>query len=106
MYGLRNTTLIISNDDMKDLIKIVTLLEEHDVLLKRTSKTIKNKTKKQKVGFLSMLLGTLIASLLGNYLLERDYIELVKECTELENECTKQVKDLKRINSISSINKF
>ena len=66
MYGLRNTTLIISNDDMKDLIKIVTLLEEHDVLLKRTSKTIKNKTKKQEVGFLSMLLRTLIASLLGN----------------------------------------
>ena len=34
MYGSGNTTLIISNDDLNDLIKIVTALEEHDILLK------------------------------------------------------------------------
>ena len=68
MYGLGNTTLIISNDDMKDLIKIVTTLEEHDILLKGISKTIKNQTKEQRGGFLSMLLGTLGASLLGTLL--------------------------------------
>ena len=68
MYGSRNTALIISNDDMNDLIKIVTALEEHDILLKETSKTIKNKTKKQEGGFLSILLGTLSTSLLGNIL--------------------------------------
>ena len=68
MYGSGNTTLITSNDDLHDLIKIVTALEEHDILLKGTSKTIKNKTKKQEGGFLSMLLGTLAASLLGNLL--------------------------------------
>ena len=61
MYGSRNTTLIISNDDMDDLIKIVTALEEHDILLKGISKTIKNETKKQKGG-LSILLGILGAS--------------------------------------------
>ena len=68
MYGSENTTLIISNDDMADLIKIVTALEEHDILLKGISKTIKNETKEQKGGFLSMILRTLGASLSGNLL--------------------------------------
>ena len=67
MYGSGNTTLIISNDDINDLIKIVTALEEHGILLKGTSRTIKNETTEQRGGFLSMLLGTLGASLLGNY---------------------------------------
>ena len=71
MYGSGNTTLIISNDDLEDLIELVTALEEHDILLKGTSKTIKNKTKKQEGGFLSMLLGTLGTSLLGNLLTGR-----------------------------------
>ena len=68
MYGPRNSTLIISDNDMNDLIKIVTALEEHDILLKGVSKTIKNETKELKGGFLSMLLGTLGASSLGNLL--------------------------------------
>ena len=58
MYGSGMTTLVISNNDLNDLIKIVTALEEHDILLKGTSKTIKNNTKKQEGRFLSMLLGT------------------------------------------------
>ena len=68
MYGSGSTTLIISNNDLNDLIKLVTALEEHDILLKGASKTIKNNTKKQEGGFLSMLFGTLGASLLGNLL--------------------------------------
>ena len=69
MYSSGITTLIISNDDdLDDLIKIVTALEEHDILLQGTSKTIKNNTKKQEGGFSIMLLGTLGASLLGNLL--------------------------------------
>ena len=68
MYGSGNKTLIISNNDLNHLIKIATVLEEHDILLKGTTKTIKNNTKKQEGGFLSMLLGTLGASLLGNLL--------------------------------------
>ena len=68
MYGSGNKTLIISNNDLNDLIKIATSLEEHDILLKATTKTIKNNTKKQEGGFLSMLLGTLGASVLGNLL--------------------------------------
>ena len=49
-------------------MKIVQALEDSNILLKGVTKTIKNETKEQKGGFLSMLLGTLGASLLGNIL--------------------------------------
>ena len=68
MYGSRTTILIISDNDVNDMIKIVKALEDSDVLLKGITKTIKNETKEQKGGFLSKLLGTLGASLLGNLL--------------------------------------
>ena len=60
--------LIIEQEDMKDIMKIVKALENSRILLKGVSKTIKNETKEQRGGFLSMLLGTLGASLLGNSL--------------------------------------
>ena len=60
--------LIIEQEDMKDIMKIIKALENSGILLKGVSKTIKNETKEQKGGFLSMLLGTLGASLLGNLL--------------------------------------
>ena len=63
-----NTTLIISNDEMEDILKIVKSLEDSGVLFKGVSGTIKNEAKEQKGGFLSMLLDTLVASLLGNML--------------------------------------
>ena len=56
---------------MKDIIKIVKSLEDSGLLLKGVSETIQNEAKKQKRGFLSMLLGTLSASLLGNILAGR-----------------------------------
>ena len=63
------TTLIISNDEMKDIIKIVKSLEDSGLLLKGVTETIQNEVKEQKGGFLSMLLGTLGASLLGDLLI-------------------------------------
>ena len=60
------TTLIISNNEMNDIIKIVKSLKDSGVLLKRVSETIKYKAKEQRGGFLSVLLGTLGASLLEN----------------------------------------
>ena len=66
--GHNNTTLIISNDEMDDILKIVKSLEDSGVLLKGVSETIQNEAKEQKGGFLSMLLGTLGASLLGDLL--------------------------------------
>ena len=68
MHGSGRTTSIISNEEMDDIIKIVQALEDSNILLKGVTKTIKNETKEQKGGFLSMLLGTLGASLLGNLL--------------------------------------
>ena len=63
-----NTTLIISNDEINNVIKIVKSLEDSGLLLKRVSQTVQNEVKEQKGGFLSMLLGTLGTSLLGNLL--------------------------------------
>ena len=69
--GHNNTTLIISNDEIHDIIKIVKSLEDSGLLLKGVTKTVQNEVKEQKGGFLSVLLGTLGASLLGNPLTGR-----------------------------------
>ena len=61
-------TLIISNDEIGDIIKIVKSLEDSGLLLKGVTETVQNEVKEQKGGFLSMLLGILGASLLGNLL--------------------------------------
>ena len=66
-----STTLIISNSEMNDIIKIVKSLEDSGLLLKGVTETVQNEVKEQKGGFLSMLLGTLGASLLGNLLTGR-----------------------------------
>ena len=58
--------LIIEQEDMKDIMKIIEALENSGILLKGVTKKIENETKEQRGGFLSMLLGTLGASLLGN----------------------------------------
>ena len=68
MLGSGATSLIISNDEMDDILKIVKSLEDSGVLLKGVSETIQNEAKEQRGGFLSMLLGTLGASLLGDIL--------------------------------------
>ena len=68
MLGSGTTTLIIPNDEMNDIIKIVKSLENSGALLKGVSETIQHETKEQRGGFLSMLLGILGASLLGNLL--------------------------------------
>ena len=63
-----NTTLIISNKDMEDLIKIL----DSGLLLKRVTESVQNEVKEQKSGFLSTLLGTLGSNLLGNLLTGRE----------------------------------
>ena len=63
-----NTILIISNDEMDDIFKIVKSLEDSGLLLKGVRETIQHEAKEQRGGFLSMLLGTLGASLLGDVL--------------------------------------
>ena len=68
MFRSGNTTLIISNEEKNDIMKIVKSLEESRLLIKGVSETTKNEAKEQKLGFLATLLGTLGASLLGNLL--------------------------------------
>ena len=68
ILGSGNTTLIISNSEMEVIIKIVKSLEDSGLLLDGVTKTIQNEVKEQKGGFLSMLLGTIAAKLLGNLL--------------------------------------
>ena len=63
-----NTILIISNDEMDDILKIVKSVEDSGVLLKGVGETFQNEAKEKKGGFLSMLLGTLGTSLLGDLL--------------------------------------
>ena len=58
----------MSNDEMNDIIKIVKSLEDSGLLLKGVAETVQNEVIKQKGGFLSILLGTLGATLWGNVL--------------------------------------
>ena len=74
MFGSGVTTLIILNEEINDIMKIVNSLEESDVLIKGVSETIKNEAKEQKGRFLSMLLGTLGPSLLGNLVTDKGTI--------------------------------
>ena len=60
--------LIIEQEDMNDIMKIIEDLENSGILLKGVTKTIESETKEQRGGFLGMLLRTSGASLLGKLL--------------------------------------
>ena len=87
---------------MNDIIKIVQALEDSNILLKAVTKTIKNETKEQKGGFLSMLICTLGASLLGNLLSGKRTVKagegIVRACYGSSSK--------KSFNSTTSFNKF
>ena len=51
IHGSETTTLIISNEEMNDIMKIVQALEDSDILLKGVTKTIEDETKNKKVDF-------------------------------------------------------
>ena len=72
ILGSGNTTLIISNDEIHDIIKIVKSLEDSGLLVKRITETVQNEVKEQKGAFLSTFLGTLGASLLGDLLIGKE----------------------------------
>ena len=96
ILGSGNTTLIIWNEEMNDIMKIIQALEDSDILLKGVTKTIKNEKKEQKGGFLSMLLGTLGASLLWN-LLTRKGILRAGSGRPLSSSSKKKEKELKEL---------
>ena len=66
MFGSGSTKLIISNEEIEDIMRKVKSLEESGLLIKYISEAIKNERKEQKVGFLQILLALLGASLLAS----------------------------------------
>ena len=97
--------LIIEQEDMNDIIKIIEALENSGILLKGVSKTIENETKEQRGGFLSMLLGTLGASLLGNLLSGKEMMR-AGEGIVRAGEGSGSKKKTKFTITFSSINKY
>ena len=97
--------LIIEREDMNDIVKIIEVLENSDILLKGVSKTIENETKERRGGFLSVLLGTLGASLLGNLLTGGKGKMRVGEGKGIVRAGEGSKKNPKFTNTISSINK-
>ena len=68
IIGSGVTALIIPYEEMHDTMKIDQSFEEFGLLMKVVSEEVEIEPKQQKGGFLSILLGTLDASLLGNLL--------------------------------------
>ena len=98
--ALQTTTLIISNEEMNDIMKIVQAVEHSDILLKGITELIKNGVKEQKGAFFSMLLGPLRASLLENLL-------IVKGTVRTGEGFLRAGEGIKKIfNAASSFNKF
>ena len=80
MFGSGMTTLIISNEEMNNIMKIVKSLEETGLLIKSISETIKNEAiKKNKKMDFSVLLATLGASVLGNLLTDKGTIRAFQD---------------------------
>ena len=98
--------LIIEQEDMNDIMKIIEALENSGILLKGASKTIENETKEQRGGFLSVLLGTLGASLLGNLLTGGKGMMRAGEGIVRAGEGSGSKKKTKFTITISSINKY
>ena len=81
IHGSGTTTLIISNEEMNDIIKIVQALENSNILLKGATETIKNETKEQKGGFLGTLVVTLRSISLGNLLSGKGIVGVGYSCS-------------------------
>ena len=66
--GSGTTTLIISNKEINEIIKMVQVLDDSNILLKGVTETIKNENKEQRGGLLGTLVGTLGSILLESLL--------------------------------------
>ena len=98
--------LIIEQEDMNDIMKIIEALENSGILLKGLTKTIENETKEQRGEFLSMLLGTLGASLLGNLLTGKGIMRVGDGIVRAGEGGGSKKKNRKFTITFSSINKY
>ena len=83
------TTLIISNQEINEIVKIFKLLEESGLLIKGVSKKIKNEAKEQKDGFFRVLIDTLGATLLGDILIGKSTVRAAQAFIMPPNPLTK-----------------
>ena len=74
IFGSGMTTMIISNEEINDIMKIIKSLKQAGLLKKRVSNTDENKTKAQKDAILEMSLGTLSVTLLRSLLTSKRVI--------------------------------
>ena len=74
MFGSEKISLIITNEEMEDIIIIVKSLQESSLLIKGVSETIKNEVKEEEGKFLCVLLGTTAAGLLGSLLAVKEVV--------------------------------
>ena len=88
------------NDEMEDNIKIVKYLDS-SLLLKGVSETVQNEAKEQKEGFLSMLLGTLGASLLGNIWTGRGVIAKSRGKGAMAKSVSEETKSKRQVRGIN-----
>ena len=106
IHGSGTITLMISNEEMNDIMKIVQALEDSNILPQAVTKTLKNETKEQKAGFLSMLLDTSGPSLLGHILAGKGIVK-ASSGNKKEKEFQELVLEKNRIfNAAPSFNKF
>lgn len=64
---------------MADTMKFIKSFEESGILIKVVIESIENEAKKQKGGFLSIFLGTLDTSLLGNLLAGKGVMKICED---------------------------
>ena len=103
MFRSGVTTLIISNDKINAIMKIIKSQEESSLLIKGASKAVKDKAKWEIGGFLGVLLGVLAASLLGNLLTGKQTIRIFKPSRPSINfEIQKYYQNKHKYNGVSS----
>ena len=78
IFGSSMTTLIISNEEIDDTMKMINSLEEFVSLIKGSNETTKIEAKELTSGFRGMLLGTLDGSLLRNLFIDKGIMRQVK----------------------------
>ena len=78
IFGSSMTTLIISNEEIDDTMKMINSLEEFVSLIKGSNETTKIEAKELTSGFRGMLLGTLDGSLLRNLFTDKGIMRQVK----------------------------
>ena len=86
MFELDTRTLMISNEEINDIMKIVHSIAYPDLLIKSISQTIKDEAEEQKGGFLGMLFGVLGATLLGDLLTGKGIIAAAEDTFILDQD--------------------